>query len=260
MSFVPYCGHSPVPGAVAWNLDPLLLGTLGAVATVYFGVCRRDIFTFATAWFATGWLVLVLAMISPLCNLSVALFSARVGQHMLFTLVAAPLIAAGMLLKAGRLRRGNVGLWMGCATFAAVLWFWHSPDAYDASLRNNVDYWLMQVSIIVSAVYLWKATLSSGPLAAFFAVSVTGLQMSLLGAVLTFARQPLFSVHEFTTAPWGFTQLEDQQLGGLLMWIPAGLLLTAYSIVALGRALSLMEVAQRKLRDSPPQGLENATA
>ena len=163
MSFVPFCGHSPVPGGVAWNLDPLLLGTLGAVATVYFGVCRRDIFTFATAWFATGWLVLVLALISPLCNLSVALFSARVGQHMLLTLVAAPTIAAGMRLKASRLRRGNLRLSIGCATFATVLWFWHSPDAYDASLRNNVDYWLMQVSIVVSAVYLWKATLSSGP-------------------------------------------------------------------------------------------------
>ena len=79
--------------------------------------------------------------------------------------------------------------------------------------------------------------------------------MSLLGAVITFARQPLFSVHEFTTAPWGFTQLEDQQLGGLLMWIPAGLLLTAYSIVALGRALSLMEVAQRKLPRFPSAGI-----
>jgi putative membrane protein len=63
--------------------------------------------------------------------------------------------------------------------------------------------------------------------------------MSLLGALLTFATIPLFSVHEFTTAAWGLSWLEDQRLGGLLMWVPAGLLLTAYSAFAFGAALRL---------------------
>jgi putative membrane protein len=63
--------------------------------------------------------------------------------------------------------------------------------------------------------------------------------MSLLGALLTFAAVPLFSVHEFTTAAWGLTWLQDQQLGGLVMWVPAGLLMTAYSALAFGAALRL---------------------
>ena len=67
----------------------------------------------------------------------------------------------------------------------------------------------------------------------------TGLQMSLLGALLTFAAVPLFAVHEFTTAAWGLTWLQDQELGGLVMWVPAGLLLTGYSALAFGAALRL---------------------
>lgn len=63
--------------------------------------------------------------------------------------------------------------------------------------------------------------------------------MSLLGALFTFAAVPLFSVHEFTTAAWGLTWLQDEQLGGLVMWAPAGLLLTAYSALAFGAALRL---------------------
>ena len=46
-------------------------------------------------------------------------------------------------------------------------------------------------------------------------------------------------MHEFTTSAWGLTWLQDQQLGGLVMWVPAGLLLTAYSVLAFGAALRL---------------------
>jgi putative membrane protein len=72
-----------------------------------------------------------------------------------------------------------------------------------------------------------------------FSSFASGVQVSLLGALLTFAAVPLFSVHEFTTAAWGLTWLQDQQLGGLVMWVPAGLLLTAYSALAFASALRL---------------------
>jgi caa3-type cytochrome oxidase assembly factor Caa3/CtaG len=96
--FVPYCGAAPVPGGLHWNFDPVLIGPLLvlAVANLMFahsrGVVRWDL-----AATVLGWLILSLAFISPLCNLSVALFSARVAQHMTITLVAAPLIARGLL-------------------------------------------------------------------------------------------------------------------------------------------------------------------
>jgi putative membrane protein len=104
----------------------------------------------------------------------------------------------------------------------------------------------MHVTIIASSIILWFALLSSDGVSAFLAATSTGAQMSLLGAILTFARHPLFEVHAFTTAPWGFSQIEDQQLGGLLMWIPAGLLLTGYSIAAIGLAMRRLDAAPQR--------------
>ena len=240
--FVPYCGSAPVPGALHWNLDPVLIGALLALAGANLmfarsqGVVRKDL-----GACAFGWLLLSLAFITPLCNLSVALFSARVAQHMAITLVAAPLIARGLVLPRplAPLRLAHVFAWGATFAFAAIFWIWHSPAFYDETLRNNVIYWLMHVTTVAAALALWVAVFSSSAPLAFLLLFATGLQMSLLGALFTFAAVPLFSVHEFTTAAWGLTWLEDQQLGGLVMWVPAGLLLTAYSVLAFGAALRL---------------------
>ncbi len=240
--FVPYCGSAPVPGALHWNLDPVLIGALLVLAGANlmfarrFGVVRRDL---GANLF--GWLLLLLAFIFPLCHLSVALFSARVAQHMAITLLAAPLIARGLVFAhpPAPPRDPNVFAWAATLAFAAIFWIWHSPAFYDETLRSNAVYWLMHVTTVAAALALWAAVFSSSAPLAFLLLFVTGLQMSLLGALLTFAVAPLFSVHEFTTTAWGLTWLEDQQLGGLLMWVPAGLLLTAYSVLAFGAALRL---------------------
>jgi putative membrane protein len=242
VGFVPYCGSPPVPGALHWNLDPLLIGALLVLAIAHLefarsrGAGRADL-----SICACGWLVLSLALISPLCNLSVALFSARVTQHMAIALIAAPLIARGRVSARTIAPSGgsNVFPWAATIAFAAIFWIWHSPAFYDETLRSNLVYWLMHVTTVAVALALWAAVFKSSAPVAFLILFVTGLQMSLLGALLTFAAAPLFSVHEFTTAAWGLSWLEDQQLGGLLMWVPAGLLLTAYSALALGAALRL---------------------
>ncbi|HZZ60127.1 MAG TPA: cytochrome c oxidase assembly protein [Roseiarcus sp.] len=252
--FVPYCGAPPVPGSESWNFDPKLIAGL-ALCALY--VYRRS--TLASGAGASqkasalaGMVVLALAFVSPLCNVSVALFSARAAQHMLLTLVAAPLIAAG-LIRAGASLDGSVRASAAVAAtllFAGVFWIWHTSVAYDETLRNNVLYWLMHVSTIGAALILWLVAYRSSGLVAFLVVTATGVQMSLLGAVLTFAGRPLYSVHALTTSAWGLTWLQDQQLGGLLMWVPAGLLLTLYSVVALGSMLSRMNAAERALLES----------
>ena len=63
----------------------------------------------------------------------------------------------------------------------------------------------------------------------------------MLGALLTLAPRPLYAIHELTAAPWGLTALEDQQLGGLLMWVPGGLILAAALAVAMAHALRASE-------------------
>ena len=96
--FVPYCGLAPVPGSLDWKLDPFLIGSLFALAAANLAFARlRAAATMDLVAGLFGWLVLSLAFISPLCHLSVALFSARATQHMVITLVAAPLIARAML-------------------------------------------------------------------------------------------------------------------------------------------------------------------
>ena len=141
--FVPYCGAPPIPGKMGWNFDPLLIGALAAIAALY---CWRatnarhragaGIALSRAVSFYAGIVVIAAAMISPLCNLGVALFSARVTQHMAVTLIASPLLVIGLPPP----RRSFVpagGLCGGAAVlFAAVLWFWHLAGPYDQTLRR----------------------------------------------------------------------------------------------------------------------------
>lgn len=244
--FVPYCGAAPVPGSESWNFDPTLLGCLaaffvaGILVAGQFEQPRRN-----RTFFAAGWLVLAFVFVSPLCNISVALFSARAFQHMAVTIVAAPLLARGLLGSARTQAPLPGSIAASCAiAFTACFWFWHSPRAYDETLQNNFVYWTMHLTLFGAAFAFWSGVLRSPGLMAFSLLSAIGLQMSLLGALLTFARQPLYAAHAFTTTPWGLTSIQDQQLGGLLMWAPAGLLLVLYSALALGSFLNSIETTR----------------
>lgn len=180
-------------------------------------------------WPMMGWVVLSLALVSPLCSLSVALFSMRVAQHLAITLVAAPLLAMALI----RTRAvATAGIGTPVATFAILLWGWHVPPAYDATFNSDgVAYWSMHLSLAASATWFWAAMsrlLSARPLASAIGGFVTVIQMGVLGALLTFAPRPLYAAHQpQVTIPWGLTPLEDQQLGGLLMWVPGGMLFVA---------------------------------
>jgi putative membrane protein len=103
------------------------------------------------------------------------------------------------------------------------LWFWHMPLPYEATFASTPVYWCMHVTLFGSAILLWREILHHSSERSFegLAVSVlSSMQMGLLGAILTLAEHPLFAPHLLTTQSWGFTPLEDQQLGGALMWVP----------------------------------------
>ena len=238
MQPIPYCGTPPVPGSVSWNLDPILLGALAASALVLGAwTWRHDASAGRRAAFLAGYIVLALCLISPWCNLSVALFSVRISQHMLIEFVAAPLLALGLPRKPGRGGRLEAGI--ACATFAVLLWFWHLPVPYEWTFRSTGAYWLMHASLAASAVMLWRLLLDkSGPARSLAASSITALQMTVLGAVYSFAGEAFFKVHFGTTWVWGLSPLEDQQLGGLIMWIPPGLLLAAVAAYATAQLLA----------------------
>lgn len=243
-AFVPYCGHAPLPGAMAWNTDPVLITSFCAVAAIYAVGCR-DIGApkiSERCYFAMGLFIAAASLLSPLCNLSVALFSARVSQHMILTLIAAPLIALGrpeavmanILAKQqdGRRQRRGFGAVASGLAFAVAMWTWHMPGPYDATLRNNLIYWTMHVTTFGSALTMWHFLIRDRSHAGAVTAVATGIQMGLLGALLTLAPRPLFVVHYATTWPWGLSPLQDQQLGGIIMWVPAGTLFAAYGLVA----------------------------
>lgn len=112
-----YCGAPPLPGGATWNLDPLLLAALLAGLALAWGPAGRG---GGRRALLAGWALLAGALVSPLCSLSVALFSARVGQHLLVVLGAAPLLAVG--LRAPRAWASPGSLAAAAALFAIVLW------------------------------------------------------------------------------------------------------------------------------------------
>ena len=215
---IPYCGTPPDPSELwrRWNLDPVLIAVLlGSLIVQVRSAASRQSRALAVA----GWLVAGAALLSPLCALSVALFSARIAQHMILVLVAAPLIAIALPV----LPRSSARLWWSAGIFFIALWFWHMPVPYDTTFRSTWVYWAMHASLFGSALVLWRELLqhsTSQTGASLLAGGLTSMHMGLLGAVLTFAGHPLFYWH-LTTAPlWEFTPLQDQQLGGVLMWVP----------------------------------------
>ncbi|MCB5173597.1 cytochrome c oxidase assembly protein [Microvirga lenta] len=253
LTTIAYCGSPPVPGSVAWNTDPILIGILAATAGLYALGCRRSTTVDGRrqASFYLGWAILAAALVSPLCNLSVALFSARVAQHMILILLAAPLVVLGQpgaALRAlapgwtlGRLGHAAERHLPAIATigFAVTLWTWHLPGPYDATLRSDIVYWIMHLTTFAAALGLWHTLFSrmervgSTILVSF----ATTIQMSLLGALLTLAPRPLFEPHAGTTWPWGLSPLDDQQLGGVIMWVPGGLLFTLFGLAAIAVGL-----------------------
>jgi putative membrane protein len=206
-----YCGPAPDPSGIwlRWNLDPVLLAALLIVALVL----RRDRLALA------GVAVLAVAFVSPLCALSAALFSARVVHHVLLVAVAAPLLATAVRSRIA------VSPLLALVAFTTALWLWHLPVAYDLALGNKAVYWLMQATLAGPAVLFWAAVQdrASPPGPALLAVLGAYVQMALLGALLTFAPTGLYAIHAIAPMAFGFTALADQQLGGLIMWVPAGL-------------------------------------
>ena len=204
-----YCGPAPAPADLLsrWNFDPWALVVL-VVLAIWAGRSRPG---------AAAVVVLAIAFLSPLCALSSALFSARVVHHVLLVAVAAPLLALS------RPARTPTGVGLPFLLTTAALWLWHAPVAYDAALGNKALYWLMQASLFGSAFVFWRAAFSQPGGAGVVWVFFAYLAMGMLGAILTLAPGAVYVTHAIAPFMWGLTPLSDQQLGGLIMWMPAGL-------------------------------------
>lgn len=243
----------------AWSLDPGIALPLALTAALYLrgaseahGVSRTQQICF---W--SGWSLLVLALLSPLHPLGEALFSAHMLQHEVLMVAAAPLLALSRpqvaLLWGVPFRwRRALGQWSkGKAVqyvwrfathpmtawwlHAAVLWIWHIPRLFQGTLANDWIHAAQHVSFLGSALlFWWSLSYARGPAnygASVLYLFTTAVHTSILGALLTFSTRVWYPAYLTTTGAWGLTALEDQQAGGLIMWIPAGMI---YLIAGLG--------------------------
>ena len=245
-----------------WTLTPMILGPMLLVALLY-GVGATRLWSRSSRalahrlvqamLFGAGWLVLVVALISPIHAMSERVFAAHMTEHELMMAVAAPLIAAaapgGALIWAlpagarglfGRAARGATlaGLWeyMTHPTVATILhglaiWVWHMPGLFEAALVRGPLHYAQHASFLVTALVFWwvmlrKAESGRAVLHLFF----TALHTSLLGVLLVVSPRLWYPANTLDSSLWGLNALEDQQLAGLIMWVPAGLV---YALAAL---------------------------
>jgi len=227
-------------------------------------------------FFAAGWLALVVALVSPLHQSGERSFTLHMLEHEVLMLVAAPLLVLSEPLAimlwaspvrsrralAAVSRQGAVrGLWSRLtepvtATLlqATALWLWHMPSLFDLALSSSGWHIAQHVSFLLSALIFWSAMLkprrdrrAAAPLCLFATSMVSGA----LGAVMAFSESPWYAGYaRLGMAPFGLTPAEDQQMAGLIMWAPGGL-------VHVGAALALVAAA---LRREPPPAADVADA
>lgn len=222
--YTPFCGTPPLPGELLtrWTFDPVLIVGLG-VALVLAWAATRQATQGERRQVLAGWALAAVLFVSPLCAASMALFSARVAQHLLLTLVAAPLLAP-------ILRGRTPPPALAALAFAGLFWVWHLPGPYGATLRSDGIYWAMHLSLLGSAVVLWAAFRSHAaraPFATALAAAGTAAQMTLLSVLLVTSDRLWHPWHELTTVPYGMSAMGDQTLAGGLMWVAGGLIFVA---------------------------------
>lgn len=269
-------GSAPVqPGAlwVSWSFDPWVLVPLALAHWLYGrGVLRlwaqagrgRGVSGVQVLAFAAGEVVLVAALVSPLDALGGTLLTAHMAQHALLVAVAPPLLLLGkpgvafawalpdgrrkrFLASAGWRRTARFGRALARPLPAATLhglalWLWHAPALYEAALEYPWLHTLEHATFFGTAVLFWRAVLDAGPVRrigpALGAAFVTLVHGGLLAALITLALRPFYDWYGDRSLLWGLDALEDQQLGGLLMWVPMGMI---YLGACLGLARRLLE-------------------
>ncbi len=213
----------------------------------------------AILYFAGAVVVLVIALVSPLDALGDSLFTAHMIQHLLLMLVAAPLLVLSeyplALLRAlprawsqrlvrgvnrsGALRRAwdvlNIPE-VAWVIFTIEMWAWHSSSLYQAALRNETIHSLEHIGFVLSGMLFWwvlfKRTTAQHThygmaILYLFAASV---QSGILGALMMFTSVPWYGFYASRVGAWGLTPLQDQQLAGLIMWIPGGAVFNVLTI------------------------------
>ncbi len=248
----------------AWSFEPTIVGLISLTTLVYalgmWNAARRAgpehaIPLWRWLAFLAGILSLVLALVSPLDALSGALFSAHMVQHLILMMISAPLLILGELplaivwalprawaqglghgLSRSRAWHALISPVSAWLLFAASMWVWHASTLYEAALRNDAIHTLEHLSLLLISMLFWwilfRRTAAEhvhyGMLIVY--LFTTMLHSTILGALMTFTSLAWYPYYSASVSAWGLTPLEDQQLAGLIMWVPGGVIFTLMTI------------------------------
>ncbi len=233
-----------------WHLHPDVWLLFGSIVAAYLIAARRHLDTTGEATsrrsktlFLTGMGVLWLGADWPVHDLAEGyLYSMHMTQHLLFTLVAAPLLIAGMpawMLRVlfapapvRRVFRFVTRPLVALVIFNGVLLFTHWPAIVEASVGSEPIHLSLHVLIVASGLVMWWPVIS--PLPEMPSLSAPGQMIYLFlqslaptipASFLTFGHTPLYPVYATFPRIWGMSALTDQLIAGLIMKLAGGLLL-----------------------------------
>ena len=249
-----------------WTWEPWTIALLLISAALYAAGTRaiwrragsgRGVRVWQAAAFAGGLLSIALALLSPIAWLSEFLFSVHMTQHEILMLISAPLLVFGQPLTAMLWafpsstregwahwsgRQSVTGVWRAVTAplvvfllHALAVWIWHAPRVYEAALRSTGVHALEHLSFTVTAALFWwgmvhgrygRIAYGAGVLYVF----LTAIHTSVLGALMTISPGVLYPWYTQAGAAWHVDALEDQQLAGLLMWVPSGLVFIVFGL------------------------------
>jgi putative membrane protein len=259
--------HASGPTQEVLGWYALILSNLALISLFYYrGWKRKAQKEWRPILFFVGAIVSVMAaLLPPIDLLSEELLSVHMVQHLLLMIVAAPLFVfsySDFFIRMGFSDQGRRLLWktqrgltghglnrftrplLIAGLYALILWIWHLPRLYESALENRWVHNVQHLAFFISSYFFWKVLLrrigqpALNPAAGILYLFVTSLHSSALGVLMAISPRIWYSFYEHTTGVHGLTALEDQQLAGYIMWMPAGI---SYVLIAIWLTLRLLK-------------------
>jgi len=249
---LPHVALSVEPGSALCVVGGAVLYAAGVRRAWQRAGIGRGVSRGQVCWFAAGLLTVAVALLSSLDAMADELFSAHMTQHVLLTALAPPLLVLGapevalvwLLAPVWRrrvVRRARESRWLSAAWLAIsapivactlhflAVWGWHEPRLYELALRNDVVHAAEHLSFLATGLLLWWRVVHPHGVSrrhaygvGFLTLFLTATQEGLLGALFTISHRLIYPAQAGGAMAHGLTPLEDQQLAGLIMWIPGG--------------------------------------
>jgi putative membrane protein len=267
----------------SWSWEPGLISTfvltLGVYAIGWARLRRRANGRASpnparTTAFVSGIALAWFALLSPISTYSGLFFFLHMTQHLLLVLGVVPLLllanplvtllwglpeavrmALGSLLRTGGFVRWFAGVLtqplVAGTLFVAALGLWHVPVLYDLAQGRTATHDLEHmVFTVTAALYWWPVIQPSGRRRLSYGRAVLYLmppflESNLIGALLTFASTPLYATYAAAPRVWELSVVQDQQLAGLVMWVPGGLYFLAPMLIMLAKAFEQEELKRQ---------------